>query len=102
MVPWEITPPIRRRFPTPQTLKTPKKLTAVCNAEVEKVTTPRKRKRSEYGSYTPKTRAKMARYASISQQPQKSTFQPKNRSRIGEGVKKSLLTWWFFFYIDRV
>lgn len=38
-------------------------ITAVCNAEVENVTTPRKRKRIEYGSYTPETRAKMARYA---------------------------------------
>lgn len=38
-------------------------ITAVCNAEVENATTTRKRKRSEYGSYTPETRAKMARYA---------------------------------------
>lgn len=36
---------------------------AMCNAEVENATTTRKRKRSEYGSYTTETRAKMACYA---------------------------------------
>lgn len=55
-------------------------ITAVCNAEVENVTTPRKRKRSEYGSYTPETRAKMARYASISQHSQKEHFSTEKSS----------------------
>lgn len=38
-------------------------ITAVCNAEEENATTTRKRKRSEYESYTPETRAKMDPYA---------------------------------------
>lgn len=72
-------------------------ITAVCNAEVENVTTPRKRKRSEYGSYTPKWPVMPVFHSTH----KKSTFQPKNRPRIGEGVKTSLHTW-CIYYIDRV
>ena len=39
-------------------------VTTACNDEVEAViTTPKKRKRGEYGAYYPDTRAKIARYA---------------------------------------
>ena len=38
-------------------------VTTACNDEVEAViTTPKKRKRGEYGAYSPDTRAKIARY----------------------------------------
>lgn len=66
-------------------------ITAVCNTEVEKAITPRKRKRSEYGTYTPETRAKMARYA-IENGPSKAAlhFSKEMGREVNESTVRSI------------
>lgn len=103
MVPWEIKPQIRRRFPTPQKLKTPKKLRLqqCVMLRWRMLLPPEKRNVVSTGHTLQRLGPKWPVMPVFHSTHKKSTFQPKNRPRIGEGVKTSLHTW-CIYYIDRV
>lgn len=103
VVPWEIKPQIRRRFPTPQKLKTPKKLRLQqCVMLRWRMLLPPEKGNVVSTGHTLQRLGPIWPVMPVFHSThKKSTFQPKNRPRIGEGVKTSLHTW-CIYYIDRV